>query len=46
MAASDRIAPDEGLALLSAYLAIENRKVRQAVLDAVVAVSSGTSLFG
>ena len=38
-ATSDSKHPEEGLALLKAYVAIDDRKIRQAILDVVVALS-------
>jgi hypothetical protein len=39
IAAEDSRSPQEGLALLRAYIAIKDVRVRQAVLDAVLAIS-------
>lgn len=39
IATADSRCPDEGLALLKAYVAIEDRRLRQAILDAVLAIS-------
>jgi hypothetical protein len=38
-ATSDSTHPEEGLALLKAYVAIDDCKVRQAILDLVVGIS-------
>ena len=44
MASGDSRNPDEGLALLDAYVAIDDVGVRQAVLDAVMAIA-GTNPY-
>lgn len=38
-ATPDSRSPDEGLALLNAYITIHDRGVRQAILDMVLAIS-------
>ena len=38
-AGADAQSPEEGLALLGAYVAIEEAAVRQAILDAVIMIS-------
>ncbi len=40
LAASERRSPEEGLALLAAYVAIDDAKIRQAFLDALFIVSA------
>ena len=44
VASSDRFNPDEGLALLDAYVGIADVSVRQAVLDIVLAIA-GTNPY-
>lgn len=39
-AAGDRASPQEGLALLGTFLAIEDPELRQAILDAVAALAN------
>jgi hypothetical protein len=38
IASADSRAPGDGLALLAAYVAIEDRRIRQAILDTVLAI--------
>lgn len=39
MASTDGQSPDEGLAVLGAYVSIKDRAVRQAILDVVLALA-------
>ena len=43
-ASSDSHSPDEGLALLTGYVAITDPQVRQAILDVVIAIA-GTNAY-
>ena len=44
LASSDGRNPDEGLALLEAYVAVADTSVRQAILDALIAIA-GTNPY-
>lgn len=43
VASGDSRSPDEGLAILQAYVAIEDAPVRQALLDLVIAIADTDS---
>ncbi len=43
VASGDSRSPDEGLALLKAYVAIEDETVRQAILDLLIAIAGTDS---